>query len=600
MQNIFVEFLPPWIETGLQPAFYDKESGTVLQQVARMYAKVNYLVEMFNRFSKDTTDYVNEFVDDTNAEIQRFEHDTTETVNDYIARFVALKDFVDDYFDNLDVQQEINNKLDDMLEQGTLQEIIDTYVQTNVTWTFDTVSDMAAATNLISGSYAQTLGHTSLNDGGGAIYYITDTADSDEWQESVGSGLYANLVGPLSPENTGLPVDTLINNWNTKKELKFGVEKTYTITSAITITDVKTYDFHGSTIIYDGGSNIEDMINIGYDHHGAGVVMRMYAGIKNVNLDGNSKVNTCLHISGGKSLLFENIKINNPLQYGLLADNSVGQCWELSLNNITSDARNNTADHQAYSAIKINNVTDSNFNKLYPVNGSVAWMDTNSSMCAFTNVHGYKYPDTNDYIQTQGFKFAGNRNSYTNLIVDTADTIGITELGGYNNFKSICLYMKADGKGIIDSDNNNYDGITVHRPLACVIEKALGGTYLHVSGIVCEKQSGANPATDITFLNSKLPKMFSYDWSARCVTPLKNSFLFTGTCNSAAPSATITFPIETDNNGYMVNVMLTKAMPYSITNRATTGFDLSFNADDITALGSVGYFVRVVPTNGSN
>ena len=41
MQNIFIEFLPPWVETGIQTAFYDKESGTVLQQTARMYAKVN-------------------------------------------------------------------------------------------------------------------------------------------------------------------------------------------------------------------------------------------------------------------------------------------------------------------------------------------------------------------------------------------------------------------------------------------------------------------------------------------------------------------------------------------------------------------------------
>ena len=54
MENIFVEFLPPWVETGLQPAFYDKESGTVLQQTARMYARVNMLIRMFNKLSKNT------------------------------------------------------------------------------------------------------------------------------------------------------------------------------------------------------------------------------------------------------------------------------------------------------------------------------------------------------------------------------------------------------------------------------------------------------------------------------------------------------------------------------------------------------------------
>lgn len=101
MQNIFIELLPPWVETGLQPAFYDKESGTVLQQTARMYARVNQLTQAFNTFSEDTAD----------------------TVNDYIERFTTLHNYVHDYFDNLDVQEEINNKLDEMVEAGTLQSL---------------------------------------------------------------------------------------------------------------------------------------------------------------------------------------------------------------------------------------------------------------------------------------------------------------------------------------------------------------------------------------------------------------------------------------------------------------------------------------------
>ena len=112
----FINFLPPWVETNMQPAFYDKESGSCLQQTARMYAKVNQLVRISNeQYAK---------------------------IEEFIAKFVELKDYVDDYFDNLDVQEEINNKLDEMTEDGTLQEIIEAYLQPNVTWTFDTVSDM--------------------------------------------------------------------------------------------------------------------------------------------------------------------------------------------------------------------------------------------------------------------------------------------------------------------------------------------------------------------------------------------------------------------------------------------------------------------------
>lgn len=94
----FINFLPPWVETNIQPAFYDKESGSVIQQTARMYAKVNQLVRIAN--------------------------EQYETIQDYINRFIELKDYVEDYFTNLDVQEEIDKKLDEMAEDGTLGNII--------------------------------------------------------------------------------------------------------------------------------------------------------------------------------------------------------------------------------------------------------------------------------------------------------------------------------------------------------------------------------------------------------------------------------------------------------------------------------------------
>ena len=45
----------------------------------------------------------------------------------YIQKFNQLKAFVEDYFENLDVQDEIDNKLDEMAENGTLAEIIEDY-----------------------------------------------------------------------------------------------------------------------------------------------------------------------------------------------------------------------------------------------------------------------------------------------------------------------------------------------------------------------------------------------------------------------------------------------------------------------------------------
>ena len=126
MQNIFIDFLPPWVETGLQPAFYDKESGTVLQQTARMYAKVNEVVQSVNN--------------------------QNETIADYIDKFNELHDYVHDYFDNLDVQTEINNKIDEMVEDGTLMRILEEYDYVLNIKNFNCVDDGVTdnTTNLIS------------------------------------------------------------------------------------------------------------------------------------------------------------------------------------------------------------------------------------------------------------------------------------------------------------------------------------------------------------------------------------------------------------------------------------------------------------------
>lgn len=46
--------------------------------------------------------------------------------------FVELQNYVNTYFDNLDVQEEINNKLDEMVEDGTMEQIIGDYLDENI------------------------------------------------------------------------------------------------------------------------------------------------------------------------------------------------------------------------------------------------------------------------------------------------------------------------------------------------------------------------------------------------------------------------------------------------------------------------------------
>lgn len=68
----------------------------------QLYCKV---VEYLNKVIEDTNKIGNQVEDLTNA-------------------FIELQNYVNDYFENLDLQEEIDNKLDEMVEDGTLAEII--------------------------------------------------------------------------------------------------------------------------------------------------------------------------------------------------------------------------------------------------------------------------------------------------------------------------------------------------------------------------------------------------------------------------------------------------------------------------------------------
>src|SRR5699024_10729433 len=105
--------------------------------------------------------------------------------------------YVDNYFTNLDVQEEINNKLDEMAENGTLQSLISIYLTKNSIITFNTINDLINNNNLVENSVAQTLGYHSINDGGASLYKIfkgqSENADNGSII-NLNNNLYAKLI----------------------------------------------------------------------------------------------------------------------------------------------------------------------------------------------------------------------------------------------------------------------------------------------------------------------------------------------------------------------------------------------------------------------
>ena len=322
MDNIFVEFLPPWVETNMQPAFYDKESGTCLQQTARMYDRVNMLVRMFNKLSKQTK----------------------ETVEEYIDKFNELHDYVMDYFENLDVQEEINNKLDEMAESGQLTDIIGIYLQTTALWTFDTVADMVASANLANGSFAKTLGYYSVGDGGGAIYKITDEGTADGGSVIAVGIYYAHLVtdGVIKTAQYGILGDGTTDE-TTKLQAFFNTtNKKYIVNSNNILIDGDIEIPSNSEIEFEANCKVTRKATSSNTYYMFNLVNKQNVTIKNAHIVGDRDTHTGvggewgygINVAYSKNILIENAVIEKTWGDGIYIGTSFVTAKTVDIENI--------------------------------------------------------------------------------------------------------------------------------------------------------------------------------------------------------------------------------------------------------------------------
>ena len=100
--------------------------------------------------------------------------------------YTKLQEYVNNYFSSLDVQEEINNKLDELVESGALQQIL---IKNKIT-TFKTTEEFLNS-DFIEGSTIKTLGFYDINDGGGAYFYITSENNGINFEKN---GLFAKLI----------------------------------------------------------------------------------------------------------------------------------------------------------------------------------------------------------------------------------------------------------------------------------------------------------------------------------------------------------------------------------------------------------------------
>lgn len=239
--------------------------------------------------------------------------------------FIELQNFVNNYFANLDVQEEINNKLNQMAEDGTLQNIIYQYIQLQALFCYDTVNDMKNATNLISGSYVKTYGFYEKNDGGGAFYKIREITNQDVVNEmniialtntnNLIAELQINIVNVLQfgakgdNETDDTTVFQTASNYASSYNLEFYVPNKIFLIDTITLNNIKYINIEGEINFVDDTK----LLNIFES-------TTMYA----CNIYINTVNNGTIIIKG---LNTADVKIQRAKKLTLLADNTENHHW---------------------------------------------------------------------------------------------------------------------------------------------------------------------------------------------------------------------------------------------------------------------------------
>ena len=105
MKKYCLKHLPHWVLTDPQPAFYDCESATAVQQTAKIYAKIQELITIYNDFVRDVNRYITEFEEGIIKDFNCFQNCIIKTMNDYIASIDTKIDLQDSK-----IEESINNQ----------------------------------------------------------------------------------------------------------------------------------------------------------------------------------------------------------------------------------------------------------------------------------------------------------------------------------------------------------------------------------------------------------------------------------------------------------------------------------------------------------
>ena len=112
--------LPPIALTNLQPCFYDVESQTAIEMLAKFYTYLQNLVDDYNAF-----------VTEINNEIESFENDVNYKIDDFTC---CVKNLMSEYIQSIDIKME--------MQDNEIADAID-YMKNNIVETTTTIINQA-------------------------------------------------------------------------------------------------------------------------------------------------------------------------------------------------------------------------------------------------------------------------------------------------------------------------------------------------------------------------------------------------------------------------------------------------------------------------
>lgn len=259
-----------------------------------------------------------------------------EATKEVQTKFIELRQYVNDYFSDLNLQSQINTKLDEMAESGELAEIINVNIFNELNAKvdnlqdefddsvllavkkFDTVTEMKQA-ELEVDDVVLTLGYHSLNDLGGATYKIRLIEDDEETDEIFkillnDSNIIAELIVDKKLYISQAGIDNNITNNTTRMATVLSYLNDHNNIELIIDKDfsINNIDFTGVEHVSISGNNQLSMITIeGVEGIGVNIPTNLNT-FNNVGFYTNNDI-TILKITG-KYNNFINCKIHGSNQ----------------------------------------------------------------------------------------------------------------------------------------------------------------------------------------------------------------------------------------------------------------------------------------------